>query len=78
MTKYRGIRILPDKTKQMLRKRQKVDYQAEQEQFVDWLLDEGKKPDNEIGYNRSTVEDTLYKTNQFYRYVWTELEENIL
>jgi hypothetical protein len=62
----------------MLRKRQKVDYQAEQEQFVDWLLDEGKKPDNEIGYNRSTVEDTLYKTNQFYRYVWTELEENIL
>lgn len=75
MVSYRGIKIIPEDSQQFLGRRQQSDYEVLQKQLVDWLLDKGKDPEQAVGYSQSTVQDTVYKSDRFYRYVWTELED---
>jgi integrase len=64
--------IVPNPTKDLLSDRQVVDYKGQRERFVDWLQHFGKEPEKANGYSDYTVRDTMYRTDRFWRWVWTE------
>ncbi|GGN20142.1 tyrosine-type recombinase/integrase [Halarchaeum nitratireducens] len=59
---------------EFLNPRQRLDYEAERESCIEWLLTFGKDPDTATGYAEGTVEPRCYRMDRFYRYVWEELE----
>jgi integrase len=72
MKTHRGITTVSDKTENRLRERQIVFFEDEQKELVDWLLDSGKDPENDIGYSKATVKTALYRIDKFHRYAWDE------
>jgi len=65
-----GISIVPEPTEKLLNERQLVDYWAEREQCLEWLLTFGKDPDHAEGYAYQTVKNRASRIDQFYRWVW--------
>ncbi|MFC6835326.1 tyrosine-type recombinase/integrase [Halomarina ordinaria] len=64
--------IVPGPSKERLNQRQLLDYQEIRREFIEWLLHLGKNPDRAVGYSESTVRQTAYRTDQFFRAVWDE------
>lgn len=70
MKTHRGITIVSQRSEDFLTEREILLYKSEQKRLVDWLLDTGKDPENDIGYSKSTVETAIYRIDSFYRYTW--------
>lgn len=64
--------IISEGTDDLLSDRQLVDYRDQRERLLDWLKYFGKDPDKAEGYSKYTVRDTMYRTDRFYRWVWTK------
>ncbi|RDI72881.1 tyrosine-type recombinase/integrase [Halopelagius longus] len=67
--------LVTDKSRELLKEKQVVDYEAHRIEFVRWLIHLGKNPDLAEGYGRDTIRATAYRTDQFARQVWTEQED---
>lgn len=65
-----GISVVPEPSEKLLNERQLVDYRAEREQCLEWLLTFGKDPDHAEGYAYQTVKNRASRIDQFYRWVW--------
>ncbi len=76
MTELEDINVTPDKTRDLLNKRQIVDCEVHMEQLAKWCLNIGKDPDRPEGYSKETIKIRLYRIDYFYRFVWDKLEEN--
>lgn len=62
--------VTTERSRRVLSERQLVDYRGHREQFLEWLLHFGKDPKKAEGYSTSTAENTAYRTDRFYRWVW--------
>lgn len=62
--------IATKKTRGRLSEKQLVDYRHQRERLLEWLQVFGKDPEKAEGYSEYTVRDTMYRTDQFYRWVW--------
>lgn len=47
-----------------------IDYRAEREQCLEWLLTFGIDPESAEGYAFLTVKNRATRMDQFYRWVW--------
>lgn len=65
-----SIIIVSTPTEEQLNERQQVDYRDYKKRFVQWLENEGKNPGRVEGYAPSSVQQTSYKVDQFYRWLW--------
>ncbi|WP_245576021.1 tyrosine-type recombinase/integrase [Haloplanus natans] len=65
-----GIAIVPDGTEEYLNPRQVVDYAEHRRRFIQWMLAEGKSPDDGEGYARRTARGRSYRANDFYEWTW--------
>ncbi len=72
MTDLEGLTIIPEPSKEVLNKRQLVDYRSQREDCLEWLLALGKKPEEAEGYAFSTVDNRAYRMDMFYRWVWQQ------
>lgn len=66
------ITVVPAPTEKRLNQRQLVDYRAQREDCLEWLLTFGKEPQKADGYAVSTVSVRGYRMDQFYRWVWDQ------
>ena len=66
--------LVTESTLELLNEKQIVDYRGWREGFYDWLMYFGKDPEKAEGYSEYTVRDSLYRTGQFWRWVWTDHE----
>ncbi|WP_135820908.1 tyrosine-type recombinase/integrase [Halostella litorea] len=64
--------VITQNSEDQLPEKQLMDYRTEREQFITWLLKEGKDPGKWEGYSENTVTNTAYRTDQFYRWVWSQ------
>ncbi|OYR38544.1 hypothetical protein [Halorubrum sp. Hd13] len=62
--------VVPEPTAERLSQRQRVDYRTEREAAIKWLLAFGIGSKKANGYAETTVQNRIYRMDQFYRYVW--------
>jgi site-specific recombinase XerD len=62
--------VVPEPTAERLSQRQRVDYRTEREDAIKWLLAFGIDPKKANGYAETTVQNRIYRMDQFYRFVW--------
>jgi len=60
----------PRTSEKVLEARQPVDYRAEREQCLEWLLTFGKDLDHVSGYAYQTVKNRAGRAGQLYRWGW--------
>lgn len=73
-----SVPLVTGPTEARLSDRQLVDYRSEREGLADWLQHFGKDPEKATGYGAYTLRDTLYRTDQYYRWVWDHRGEYTL
>lgn len=66
--------IVTENSESYLNQRQLLDYRAEREECLRWLLAYGKDPDKAKGYAKGTIKPRAYRMDQFYRFVWEQEE----
>lgn len=66
--------VMTETSEKYLNPRQRLDYKAEREDCLEWLLTFGKDPNKAEGYAKGTVKPRCYRMDRFYRFVWEELE----
>jgi hypothetical protein len=64
------IPLIPEPSEEYLNQRQYHDYAAHREAFLEWLTAFGKNPAKAEGYALATVENTAYRADKVYRWVW--------
>jgi len=64
------LTLVPKTSQEKLNRRQLVDYKDHREKLVKWCLNFGKNPKRSEGYSPHTLENRLYRIDQFYRWVW--------
>lgn len=69
-----GVRIITDKARAQLNKRQMVDYTAHRKALVKWMIHKGKEPDEGEGYAHETVKRRANNLDMIYRWVWGEFD----
>ena len=72
MSDLEDFPVVTGKAESYLNDRQLLDYRAEREDCLEWLLTFGKKPEEVVGYAVGTVKPRCYRMDRFYRYVWDE------
>lgn len=72
MVSLDGIRVVTDQSRAVLNERQLLDYRAQREACLKWLLTFGKDPEKVEGYARTTVKARANRMDIFYRWVWQE------
>lgn len=70
MSELADITLVTEPSAQSLNKRQEVDYRAQREACLSWLLQFGKSPDQAEGYAFETVRNRASRMDMFYRWVW--------
>ena len=71
MVDLSDITLVPEPSRNQLNERQLVDYRAEREDCLKWLLAVGKAPERGEGYAMGTVKPRVHRMNQFYRWLRT-------
>ena len=71
MVDLNDITLVSEPSRKQLNERQRVDYRAEREDCLQWLLAVGKTPKRGEGYARDTVKPRSARMDKFYRWVWT-------
>lgn len=66
------LTVVTERAESFLNQKQLVDYRAEREDCLSWLLAFGKEPEKAEGYAVGTVKPRAYRMDQFYRWVWTQ------
>lgn len=66
------ITVVTEPSEELLNERQIIDYRAQREQCLEWLLTFGKKPQRAVGYAPMTVKNRGSRMDAFYRWVWQE------
>ena len=74
MTGLDELPLVSRPTKESLNQRQLVDYRAQREACLEWLLTFGKDPKHAEGYAFQTVKSRGYRMDRFYRWVWEKEE----
>jgi len=69
---HENLPLTTRKDANTLHDKQLQTWEVKRRGFATWLLERGKKPKSLTGYAEHTVEDTLYRTSHFARYVWDE------
>lgn len=64
------IPLIPKPSQRRLNSRQQQDYHNHRRTVLKWLSTKGKKPDRGEGYSHSSLKNTAYRLDQFYRWVW--------
>ena len=72
MDELEELPVVTDTAKEYLNPRQLLDYRAEREACLKWLLTFGKRPDEAKGYAVGTVRPGAYRMDRFYRFVWDQ------
>ena len=70
--KIDGIVLVPKDSERMLNMRQLEDYRGFREDLIRWMLNLGKDPEKAKGYAYDTARQRSYKTDQFYRWIWSQ------
>ena len=63
----RGREILDRRTAGSMNNRQLLDYRSQREDYLEWLLTLGKRPEQAEGYAFQTVKNRAYRMDMFYR-----------
>ena len=66
------IPLVPKPSQRRLNSRQRQDYENHRQSVLKWLSTKGKNPDRGEGYSHSSLKNTAYRLDQFYRWVWDE------
>lgn len=66
------IPLVPKPTQRRLNNRQQQDYQNHRQTILEWLYTNGKNPDRGEGYSHSSLKNTAYRLDQFYRWKWEQ------
>lgn len=69
--------VTTESSEDQLPEKQLMDYRTERKQFITWLLEEGKNPGKWEGYSETTVTNTAYRTDKFYRWAWSQEDQYI-
>lgn len=69
---FDGIRVVTERSAELLNERQLVDYRNQREQCIDWLLTFGRDPERVEGYAHGTVKPRAARMDAFYRWVWEQ------
>jgi len=72
MTLPESVKVVPEVSRNRLTERQAVNYEVHREKLLTWLYGFGKTPDSAEGYSESTLQNTAYRLDAFYRYVWDQ------
>lgn len=48
------------------------DYRGFKQDFMEWMLSEGKNPIKKEGYSENTLRQTHYKLEEVFRYLWSQ------
>jgi integrase len=67
-----SVPIATEEARDRLTDRQLLDFESERKLFLDWLNNFGKNPQKANGYGVYTVRDTMYRSDRFYRWMWSE------
>lgn len=70
-----GITVIPEPTRKLLNPRQQMDYSDHKTEFIRWLANIGKDPQQAEGYAQQTVRRRACDVDVFFRYVWDDLGE---
>lgn len=73
--KVEGIVVVPQNSEELLNPRQLEDYRNYRRDLIKWMLNLGKNPEKAEGYAFDTARQRSYKIDQFYRWIWTEANE---
>ena len=65
MDELNELPVVTDTSKEYLNQRQLLDYRAEREACLEWLLTFGKRPDEAVGYAVGTVKQGAYRMDRF-------------
>lgn len=65
-----GIPLVPKPSQRRLNDRQQQDYETHRKNLLEWLHTMGKNPDRGKGYSHSSLKNTAYRLDQFYRWAW--------
>lgn len=65
-----SIPVVPGPSEDRLAERQLMDYEKHREQMLSWLYGFGKEPESAVGYSESTLKNTAYRLDHFYRSIW--------
>lgn len=71
-TPLEGMTVVTEPSEERLNQRQLVDYRAQREDCLEWLVTFGKDPEKADGYAASTVSARAYRMDLFYRRVWDQ------
>jgi len=66
-----AVTVVTEPAAAYLNERQRVNYRAEREACLAWLLAVGKQPDHGEGYALGTVKPRAARMDQFYRWIWS-------
>jgi len=72
MTSLEEITVVPPSTEEQLNQRQVLDYRHHREVMLEWLLNLGKAPDHGEGYSKAVVENSAYRLDKIYRWIWDQ------
>lgn len=71
----RNIVLVPGPNQEFLSPKEQIDYRDYREQFLKWLLREGKNPEEALGYSEYTVYESGYRTAAFDLWTWKRHNE---
>jgi len=74
-TRIHGVPLVTEKSYEFLNPRQVEAYRSHREQLIRWMLNLGKDPEQGKGLAEGTVRPRAYRLDDFYRYVWIDLDE---
>lgn len=70
MTLSDDVRLIPQPSAAKLNDRQQMDYEEHRRDLLGWLATLGKEPEKGQGYSEAVVQNTAYRLDQIYRWVW--------
>jgi integrase len=69
---FDDLTIITQPAEKQLNQRQLLDYRNHREEMVKWCLNFGKNPEKNEGYSPRTIDNRLYRIDQFYRWTWDQ------
>lgn len=67
-----------EKAQAILNNKQYVVYRSSMDEFIEWMVTEGKDPENRKGLSYGCAYDYTKRLDQLYRYAWEELPRTTL
>lgn len=65
-----SLKLVSEPTKEVLNKKEVIDYRSQREQRAKWYLRLGKEPVKARGYSPTTLKSRVSNVDRFFRFVW--------